>query len=320
MMRPAEVEAWALRVLDHLRSGAPLEDSRVELKSGEVPLEKLARRLAGHANAARGDTILWLFGVNESGGVTNASLRDSADWWQQIAACFHGPVPTPIEARLFVDQCTILAVAFLTGQPPYVVWNPDRGRPNAGPIEREVPWREMTRVRSATHSDLVRVLVPLLQMPTLDVLSSSLLMHGPRDGFGDVQPAEAGRPCTWVFEMRVYVVAASYPFVVPAHRVSIEVNEQGTLGRQVFSSYHDLLTGEGPTRRREVDHVLNGPGRLTFTADYSTASLAGIPAQTAEAHIQFNPAGLDRATRISCTLERRGDTRFELAQSTTAIV
>ena len=41
------------------------EDARVELKADWIDESKMARRLAGHANAANGEHVLWLFGVDE---------------------------------------------------------------------------------------------------------------------------------------------------------------------------------------------------------------------------------------------------------------
>jgi hypothetical protein len=62
-MRLAEVEAWALRIIDGVRSGVRQEDTRVELKGEWIAdRQKLARQLAGSCNAARGSEVLWLFG------------------------------------------------------------------------------------------------------------------------------------------------------------------------------------------------------------------------------------------------------------------
>jgi hypothetical protein len=52
LMTRTEIEAWALRVIDSVKAGAPNEDSRVELKREWIEPKKAARRLAAHANAA----------------------------------------------------------------------------------------------------------------------------------------------------------------------------------------------------------------------------------------------------------------------------
>jgi len=52
-MTPIEVEAWALRVIDQIKAGASVEDSRVELKSVWPRPDQGARQIAAHANAAK---------------------------------------------------------------------------------------------------------------------------------------------------------------------------------------------------------------------------------------------------------------------------
>jgi hypothetical protein len=48
-----------------------------------------ARKIAGHANAARGEPILWIIGLDEDDHqVTGASDVELADWWAQATAAF----------------------------------------------------------------------------------------------------------------------------------------------------------------------------------------------------------------------------------------
>lgn len=64
-MRARDIEFWALSVIERVELKQPHEDFLIELKRKWVPLSKAARRIAGHANAARGEPILWLIGVDE---------------------------------------------------------------------------------------------------------------------------------------------------------------------------------------------------------------------------------------------------------------
>ena len=69
-MNPARLEAWALQVVDRIKAHQPNEDSRVECKRVWIAEHwEVARQLAGHANAARGEVLLWLIGVDEIDGV-----------------------------------------------------------------------------------------------------------------------------------------------------------------------------------------------------------------------------------------------------------
>ena len=302
-MKPIEVEEWGLRVVAQLRSGTNLEDSRVELKSGPIPPDRLARRLAGHANAASGGTILWLLGVDETGQVDSSSSTDLATWWPQVAKHFDGPLPIPIEAVLYLEGETALAIAFSTAEAPYLVRNPVFGQPGGGPVSLEVPWRELTAVRTATHSDLVRLLVPKLQAIEVEVLSASLILKGPRDQFGDQKDVQKGQECTWLFTLVCYVVAsvASYPIVVPAHRLEVEVAEPGALGTVQLTPFQTKPSRQGPIfKRTEVDHILEGPGRLEITADVTVSDYQGAPGETAEARVSFRPASHAESLEVRC--------------------
>ena len=63
-MNSRQIESWALRVIDCVKRGQPNEDFLVELKRDWIDEAKAARRIAGHANAARGENILWLIGFD----------------------------------------------------------------------------------------------------------------------------------------------------------------------------------------------------------------------------------------------------------------
>lgn len=65
LTRPFDIEAWAVRTIERVEVGQRVEDTRVELKSGSQDPKRMAREIAGHANVARGDPILWLIGVGE---------------------------------------------------------------------------------------------------------------------------------------------------------------------------------------------------------------------------------------------------------------
>jgi hypothetical protein len=84
-MRPEQIEAWVLRLVDLVADGKNVEDSRVELKR-DWPADpnKVARRLAGHANACGSDVVLWVIGLDETQGVVPITPTDTADWIAQV--------------------------------------------------------------------------------------------------------------------------------------------------------------------------------------------------------------------------------------------
>ena len=83
-MNKRQIEAWALRIIDGVKGGSREEDSLVELKRVLPDPVKAARRIAGHANASRGEPILWLIGIDEEKGIVGINQeKDLADWWPQ---------------------------------------------------------------------------------------------------------------------------------------------------------------------------------------------------------------------------------------------
>lgn len=175
-MRPIEIEQWTLRVVERVKSGQPNEDARVELKATwPTEHQKAARRIAGHANAARGEPILWVIGVDPAGAdeaarVPGAVDHDLAKWWPAIAAFFDdGVTPDHFAVNVPIDDRTVVAIQFDTDRAPFVV----TGAPQ-GAVQREVPWREGTAIRSARRQDVLRLLAPLQSMPTIESLSCRL--------------------------------------------------------------------------------------------------------------------------------------------------
>jgi hypothetical protein len=183
-MTYAEVVAWTLSVADRVKRGQGIEDSLVELKREWIQPVRFARRLAGHANAAGGSDVLWIIGLDEKEGVIGDPKTELAEQLEPMFAQFAGPHPGLIrDAAPEVDGKTLRALLFSTDRRPYVVKNPafnvalPAGSP-PNPVEREVPWREGTMTRSATHEDLIRILAPLSAAPEWEI-RSVWLTEGP---------------------------------------------------------------------------------------------------------------------------------------------
>ncbi|HUW19439.1 MAG TPA: hypothetical protein VMW16_09065 [Sedimentisphaerales bacterium] len=101
-MRPNDIEYWALSIIKRVESSQPVEDSRVELKAvWPEDHKKAARQIAGHANAAGGEPILWLIGVDEQNGVTGANYTEISAWRQSVEAKF-GELPPSLSHLNYV--------------------------------------------------------------------------------------------------------------------------------------------------------------------------------------------------------------------------
>lgn len=141
-MRNIEIEGWVLGLVERVNKKMPVEDSREELKADWVAdPPKMARQLAAMANAAHGQSILWVIGLDQEKGVVGASNAELANWWPPISSLFDGLAPTFTDLNIPVENKTVVALLFTTDRFPYVV-KADRDR-------LELPWREGRRTRSA---------------------------------------------------------------------------------------------------------------------------------------------------------------------------
>ena len=157
-----QLELRTLEVVERVQRRGQAEDDLVELKRGWPPPAKAARRIAGHANAARGEPILWLIGLDEATGfVHGVQQQEMADWWAQVQSHFDQAVAPELQHVLVqVDGGQVAALHFDTTRAPYVF------RTASEPYSREVPWRDGTRIRSARRSELIKSVVPSAMTPS----------------------------------------------------------------------------------------------------------------------------------------------------------
>jgi hypothetical protein len=305
-MKASEVENWALKVLDSLRRGEPLEDSRVELKATFNEPPKIARRLAGHANAARGEDILWLFGVDEKSGVQGVKLQEFASWWSEVKSQFESLAPEVMEINVPYEGVTVVALLAHTDRAPFVVKNPFHGQSKGGPVEFEVPWREMTSIRTARRSDLLRLLVPLRKLPSVEVISATLIGRG----------AVSDR-CGWDLFVDLYITPPdNESMVFPAHKLRVEVTEPCALGCVSFKNLAFKAIGSpgGSSLGTKRDLVISGPGRVEFTADYHQDLIERNPGPVVDVSLRLQPAHIDRAISLSCTLAAAENWSYNLKE------
>lgn len=304
-MRPHEIEAWALRIIDVLRRGEIVEDSRVELKADWPDPKQAARRLAAHANAARGERILWLIGADEERGVVGARPEEFSRWYPQVEACFDALAPTVQDVNVPQKEGSITAMVFETDRAPFVVKNPVYGSPGGGSVELEVPWREARATRSARREDLVRLLTPVASLPELEVLQANLhVSERPLSDEHYPEPPTAG-PRTAYLNVDLYFVPRSADTVViPFHRCRASAslpNGQQIEFRKIrlvpptvhsyrrgsFSSRPDSVTIDGTSS----ELIIGGPGGAEFRAEAEPEARPDDVQRPARVHIALAVAG-----------------------------
>jgi hypothetical protein len=268
-MRPNDIENWALEVIERVLTRQPVEDSRIELKS-EWPKDhhKAARQIAGQANSARGEPILWLIGIDEKKTiVTGADYEEISNWKQSIDACFNELAPTLSHINVPYENKTVVALFWETDRRPFLVKNP-RG----GVISLEVPWRDASSTRTATRTDLLRLLYPVSKAPSFELIEGSFTIS---TAVYDYDQSPKGG-----LSLDVYVIPGSNErIVIPYHKCEANLRFLSSglclaLNHVSFGSLYSLpgtAIFEVPTPSPAVictgsEAVIDGPGRTTISA------------------------------------------------------
>lgn len=184
---PQELEVLVRRTARAVLRGERYEDSTIELKSEHPEAHKLARQVAAHANAARGDDIVWIFGLREGkdgkpGSLEPLSPTDLDSYWRSAEKYFREASPDMFLSKLVSfespdgpdSEVTLQALAFHTQEAPYVITNEKSG----DAVSLEVPWRRgHNQVWTARRRDLLEILVPRVRVPACEVIDAKIEFH-----------------------------------------------------------------------------------------------------------------------------------------------
>ena len=174
--------------------------------------------------------MLWIVGLDEDGHcVSPLTDTEHSNWWGQIRRCFAELAPE-------LDTLTVptasgdkvVALVFTTDRSPYVVTTP-----NAGPVHREIPWRESNSTDSATRAQLLHLLVENAAVPAIEFIAPIVKAY-----------VDPGYP-RLSFTSEVFISVAD-PVMLPRHLWSIQIQstEWEADGRSAITP--DLLVrGEG---------------------------------------------------------------------------
>ncbi len=215
MQTSIETEIWAMRVLERIRNGTFSEDSLVECKREISDHYKVARRIAGHCNAERGETVLWLIGVDERNGITGWSRPDMASLLPQIWSHFEGDAPVTNIVNITQGDVKLTALAFHSTRPPYIVKNPDHGT-KGHVIDREIPWRDGTRIRTARREEVMMLLLEHSLAPQIEIFGGTAM----KSRFRSVENPSPDGEIEVMVQLDFYVMPRSLnPIVIPHHRI-----------------------------------------------------------------------------------------------------
>jgi hypothetical protein len=318
-MLPSQIENWALQIIERIEKKQPIEDSRVELKSEWIEPQKGARRLAGHANAARGEPILWLIGVHEDNGVIGVEKEELPVWINKVKSCFDGIAPSPQDIAVPYNGKTVIALLFETDRAPFVIKVPEHGKAKGVP-SHEVPWREGTEVRTAQRTDLIKILVPKLKDPEIEILNGSLKLF------------EHQQDITWIFHLEVYITPSiGSSFVIPFHRCSISfaiekvrllvvMNKLSIKPPYKYASTRGAFVASPLNLPREPDSstiihtnedvLIIGPGRMNIEAHYQESlkekpSADALKESSLTVFLQMTPTYIEKTINEEVMLQWR---------------
>ena len=320
-MRAHEIENWVLKIIEQVESGQPNEDYRVELKAEWPDAKKAARRIAGHANAAYGEPILWVIGVDEKKGAVGVNNEELANWSAQVRAEFDELAPEILgDLNVPVKGKTVVALLFDTDRAPYVVKNPVYRQRNGGPVQLEVPWREGRSTRSASRSDLLRILSPIQKNPSFELLNAWLKVYPE-----EVGPSASGglsysdeKNLAWKLQMEFYVTPRTDArVVIPFHRCRASFEIPGHTPRTQFESIVmeplSSLVHRGGNVTKRIDSVtientrdevlFNGPGKIVLRGEVEIPK-SQIDGKKAEVRVSLFPVGSEHAISFRETLHK----------------
>jgi hypothetical protein len=133
--------------------------------------------------------------------------------WSAVQAEFESVCPGLRNVVVAADGVTLVGLLFESEFAPYVVRNPRFGKPDGGPVEFEVPWREGTSTRTARRQELLRILAPLGRQPHVEVLRFDLEAQNPE--------TEA---VTFRFDAALYLASLTERAVlIPRHRCHVHL-------------------------------------------------------------------------------------------------
>jgi hypothetical protein len=305
-VRAGEIEFWTLSTLDRLLEGGPVEDARVELKRqfDDKP-ERATRQLAGHANAARGDSLLWVIGASEHPPeVVGVQLEELATWWPQVESFFDEIAPSPTPLIVPHSGVSVVAIHFEVDRAPFVVKSSSGDR-------LETPWRAANGTRSARRSDLVRLLQPAARLPVVEVLMASVVV---------VERERPGEPSTaewrWHLEMDLYVdLSNGQPIFVADHRCAARLTfpsrsdwalDLTGLALHPIRQSFGPDSGRAAIERKHFQLAIGSPGRVELQgfsgapADWGQLQFGPVDVMRAEA--RFRPAGAARDVAVTVDL------------------
>jgi hypothetical protein len=321
------IEARVLDIVDIVVNGGRVEDDRVEAK-GIWPTDhrRAARQIAGLGNAAAGEPIMWIVGLDENGHrVCDPGDTEPSNWWNQVSSRFSEIPPDLTLLRVATPHGNVAVLWMDTGRTPYVVTTD-----GAGGVGREVPWRRGTALRSAHRSEILRSVIREAEAPQLDPITGWVRIVRPKPRRGTEPFEEAATPGSLelTYSLKAFVEAHE-PARLPEYRWTLEVRTSDwswplPIARISGPRAMAGSTASGLTRYEPVGSIVYVEGSGLHINGSDSIRLSGysqIPDESGHVGmILAHAKRLDLAARFPIALSSRRaalDTRLRRSRRTT---
>ncbi len=293
MKSARDLEFLGLRQMERIERGEAPETGCDFMLTWPKPA-LAARRLAGMANTARGNPLLWIIGLDRHGKRRRCDLSGLTKWQVSLRPHFDGLMPEMHGLAVTgSDGASCVVLGIETTRAPFVV----RMKSPVGALE--VPWfdREQREVRSASRLDLVRLFTPLGELPHFEVLEAELTF------FRNVH-ARTKATYRWTLDAALYIVPrGDARIVVPLHgcRASVEIPQANFSSRGM--EIHLTADKQSPgVRVTESALLIEGMGRVFFYC-VGTTETPDLPwHEPARFNVEISPAGAEIAAVVAADL------------------
>lgn len=298
-MRVQELQARVKPIINAVMQGRPVEDTRVEVKSVWIDALKAARRLAGHANAARGEPIIWILGIDEKARkVTGVDALEMDNWIKTLEKQFDGDAPTLVtHTNIHLQNKTVVILYFETHHAaPFVVKNSKGETPHF-----EVPWRTGTGIRPAKRAELLQILLPISRIPRVEMLSAELNLTVQQDGYGTSYQNSSKRLFSWTVTADLYLTPrTSGKLVIPHRNCSAKFGVDDYLGKYFLPVTFKPIGASLTIICAASEIIVVGPGSVRLEATGTTEGYSPtqyqLPKGRAIVIIEMQPAYSEKRT------------------------
>ena len=293
-MQTQKLQARVQHIINAVLDGRPVEDTRVELKSEWIDKYEAARRIAGHANAARGEPIVWILGIDEKARqITGVDAHEMDSWIKGVEKHFDDDAPRLVaDLNIHRENKTIVVLYFETHHGTrFVIKNPNGGSP-----QFEVPWRSATGIRSAKRVDLLQILLPISRIPHVRVTSAELNLAVQQNSLA-AYPHSNKRLFSWTLNADLYITPQIPGRIVIPHQNCLTTFGVAGHGDYILTTAFKPIGKSSTIICSATEIIVIGPGSVRLEGTATTEGTPAphpLPTGKAGIRIEMEPANTDK--------------------------